>query len=590
VELISDYVALKPAGRNFKGLCPFHGEKTPSFVVNPERGTWHCFGCSEGGDLFSFVQKIENLSFVEARERLARRAGVELTRLGETRERASERERFFYANVLAERFFRRELQQAPAVQEYLIGRGLALETIEEFRLGFAPSGWTRLLEFLRREHVAVADAEKIGLVLRTEKGYRDRFAQRVIFPIFDFEGRPIAFGGRALGDVQPKYLNSPETPIFSKGKTLYGLDRARKAIATAGCAVAVEGYMDLIACHQAGFTQAIATLGTALTADHVARLKRYTTRLVLAYDGDAAGLKATLRSAPMFEEAGCDVRVIRLPAGSDPDTYIAEQGRQAFQALIDAAEPILDFQLGLLERKYDLGQEAQRTQMVREAAALIAQMPSSITREQYTGKLDALIARLAAQWHPTDVGRSRSAEAAIRSEIRERQRQVTGPLPAPQSGWRRPDAAAPRPMPVGAPRSRTAAAEEYVLRAVLTDEAWHQALAGRLRPEHFTDPAYRSLADVVLGYPETGEAVAIVTRDPELTRIASGLLVDNGRPPITPAGLEEAVLRLERPWKEQCRRALEAEIGQGLLLRSDMRYQEYLQLVRELGQDAKGED
>src|SRR5262249_35122987 len=284
------------------------------------------------------------------------------------------RERFFHANVLAERFFHRELQQAPAVQAYLTGRGLAPETIAEFRLGFAPPGWNRLLEYLRREGGSLGDAGKIGLVRQNERGYRDRFVQRVIFPIYDIEGRPVAFGGRALGDVQPKYLNSPETPIFSKGRTLYGLDRARKAIGAAGCAVAVEGYMDLIACHQAGFTQTIATLGTTLTSDHVRALKRYTARLVLAYDGDAAGLKGTLRNAPMFEEAGCDVRVVRLPAGSDPDTFIAEQGRQAFQALIDGAEPILDFQLGLLEQKYDLRHEAQRTARVREAALIIGQM------------------------------------------------------------------------------------------------------------------------------------------------------------------------------------------------------------------------
>jgi DNA primase len=284
VEIVQQYVALRPSGRGFKGLCPFHSEKTPSFNVDPERGLWRCYGaCGTGGDVFSFVQKVDNLSFPEAAEKLARRYGLPFQRGGESPERASERERLFRVNALAEAFFREQFQQAPRVREYVARRGLSPESVDQFRLGYAPAAWERLAAYLAARRVPEADAERVGLLVRDERGVRDRFRNRLIFPIVDVEGRPIAFGGRAMEDVPPKYLNSPETPIFTKGRTLYGLHLARKAIQSAGSAVVVEGYMDLIACHQAGITQAVATLGTAITPDAVRVLRRHTSQLVLAY-------------------------------------------------------------------------------------------------------------------------------------------------------------------------------------------------------------------------------------------------------------------------------------------------------------------
>lgn len=586
MEVISDYIALKPAGRRFKALCPFHGEKTPSFSINPERGSWYCFGCNEGGDVFTFVQKIESISFVEAAERLARRAGIEFRRHGDTRESASERERLLRANLLAERFFRRELDQAPAVRQYLQARGLSPETIEAFHLGFAPPGWTRLLEHLRREKVSTADAEKVGLLVQNDRGLRDRFVERVIFPIYDIEGRTVAFGGRAIGDAQPKYLNSPETPTFIKGKTLYGLDRARKAIGLAGYAIAVEGYMDLIACHQAGFEQTIATLGTALTPDHVRILKRYATRLVLAYDGDAAGLRAALRAAPMFEEAGCDAHVFRLPPGSDPDTFIAEQGRQAFQAQIDAAEPILEFQLGLLRERYDLSKDDQRLKMVHEATELIGRMPRQLTREHYTGRLNEIIRGLAEQWHPTEISRAREAEQAIRREIGERQRNAP---PASRETGASPPASKRVPA---VPRSKTAAAEAYVVRAALTSEEFRSEVLRGLRPEQFTEESLRPLIGIIFDPEPNGATTAArALRDPDLARIAGALLAGEGQPPVTGEGLAEAMSRLDRAWKKARRQALWREIGeQGLSRTDDPRTLEYLRLVQELAQDAKGDE
>jgi DNA primase len=590
VEVIGDYVALKPAGRRLKGLCPFHSEKTPSFSVDPERRSWYCFGCNEGGDLFSFVQKIESISFVEAAERLARRAGIEFRRRGDTRESASERERLLRANLLAETFFRRELEQAPAVRDYLLARGLAPETIEAFHLGFAPPGWTRLLDHLRREGVSPEDAEKVGLLVRNDYGLRDRFVDRVIFPILDLEGRPIAFGGRARGEAQPKYLNSPETPTFIKSKTLYGLDRARASIGRVGYAVAVEGYMDLIACHQAGFTQAIATLGTALTPEHVRILRRYASRLVLAYDGDAAGLRAALRAAPMFEEAGCDARVLRLPPGSDPDTFIASQGRQAFQGQIDAAEPILEFRLRLLREEYEksvLPENEKRLRVVQEAADLIAGSSSRIAREHYTGRLNETIRQLAEYWYPTEVARAREAELAIRREITQRL-QVKPVGPAATS------AVAPPSKSVGAaPRGKTAAAEEYLVRAALTSEEFRSEVVRRLRPEQFAEPRLRPIVDLIFaGDPDAESVVVRASRDPDLRGIAERLIDEQeDRPDVSAEGLAEVIHTLDRTWKKARRQALLREIGErGLSQTDDPRTLEYLRLVRELAQDAKGDE
>jgi DNA primase len=352
-----------------------------------------------------------------------------------------------------------------------------------------------------------------------------------------------------------------------------------------GYAVAVEGYMDLIACHQAGFTQTIATLGTALTPEHVRIVRRYASRLVLAYDGDAAGLRAALRAAPMFEEAGCDARVLRLPQGSDPDTFIEAHGRQAFQAQIDAAEPLLEFQLGLLREEYDLTQDAQRLKMVQEATELIARMPSRLTREHYTTRLNEIIRGLAEQWHPTEVSRAREAELAIRREIAARQREAASRTAATSS---------PKPpsksLPV-APRAKTARSEEYVLRAALTHEEFRSEVIRTLRSEHFADASLRSLVKFVFEQDPDGETLgAIAARDPELAPIALPLLEAKNVPEVSSEGLVEAMGRLERAAKVARRQTLLREIGERGLSETDPRTLEIRQLVRELAQDAKGDE
>jgi DNA primase len=583
VDVVSQYVALKPSGRSFKGLCPFHTEKTPSFHVNPEKGLWRCWGaCGTGGDVFSFIQKIESLSFPEAAEKLARRYGLPFQRGAETAERASERERLFRTNALAEQFFREQYRRTAHVQAYVAQRGLSPETVEQFRLGFAPAGRDRLAVFLKGAQIPLADAQRAGLVLPVEEGVRDRFWNRLIFPILDLEGRPIAFGGRAMEEVQPKYLNSPETPIFTKGRSLYGLHLARKGIEAAGYAVVVEGYMDVIACHQAGFSQTVATLGTAITPDAIRLLRRYTSQLVLAYDGDSAGLGAALRGAPAFEEAGCEVRIARLPAGGDPDTVIKESGAVTFQRLLDEAEPLIEYHLGEIARKHDLSTARGRLALVQEAAEVVRQLRSTVAREHHRGQFEQRLRRLAEQWHPGDAARAVEAERALRVELQrawETARQPASPA--------RPDEfdGAPGDPPAAAIRTLTGEgkAEAVLLRAALTEAHWAKKIGAELGAEGFLAPCHQCVASTLFGHTEDWtRRLQAVWADPKLTEIASGLLVTEAGPPLSDDLVKGALVRLASRRKQQRKKALEAGILNGAITKDDERYQEYLRLVRDL--------
>lgn len=591
VEVVSQYVTLKPSGRAFKGLCPFHSEKTASFQVDPERGFWRCFGaCNVGGDVFSFVQKVENLTFPEAAEKLARRYGLPFQRGGESAERASERERLLRANALAERFFREQYRLALPVQTYVARRGLSPEAVERFRLGYAP-GRDRLAAFLSSQRVPPAEAVRAGLLVQGENGYRDRFWNRLIFPILDVEGRPIAFGGRTMEEGQPKYLNSPETPIFTKGKTLFGLHLARKGIQAAGCAVVVEGYMDLIACQEAGFIQAVATLGTAITPEVIRLLRRYTSQLVLAYDGDSAGLGAALRGAPAFEEAGCEVRIVRLPAGKDPDSVIREEGAASFQQLLNEAEPLVEYHLGELARKHDLSTPQGRLALVQEAARIVSQLRSTVAREHHRGQFERRLRKLAEQWHPGDAARAVEAERALRLELQRAWNSPGRPLVPVRADTFDADAAAAGTEPVRS-RSGDAKAEALLLRAALTEARWAAQIAAAVGVGAFDEPRHQRAAVELFGHTESewSARVEAIRADPELTEIASGLLVVEAGPPLSEAQIHGALARLVRRCKQRRLKELEREIVQGRITKGDERYQEYLQLVSDLGgQGLKGE-
>jgi DNA primase len=348
VEVVSAYVSLKRAGRNYTGLCPFHSEKTPSFTVSDERGLYHCFGCGESGTVFTFVMKMERIEFLDAVAQLAKRAGVALPERGDDDPAARRREQLYAVNARAERFFQEALASSAgaAARRYLAERGLRAETITRYGLGFAPAAGTALASCLAREQVAADLAVQAGVLARHESGrVYDRFRGRVMFPIRDRRARTIAFGGRTLGSEQPKYLNSPESPLFHKGEGLYGVAEARDAIRDADRAVLVEGYMDALLLVQEGVPYAVATLGTALTAAQLQMLKRFggeALNVFFFFDGDRAGRQAAVRAFSVCAEAGVWGRAAFLPEGFDPDSYTRQHGAAATLAVLDAAPSLLD--------------------------------------------------------------------------------------------------------------------------------------------------------------------------------------------------------------------------------------------------------
>jgi len=575
VELVSGYVPLKQSGRSFKGLCPFHAEKTPSFTVDREKGLFRCWGCGVGGDCFRFVELKEGLSFNEAGELLARRAGLEWVRRGESAERRSERERLYDINALAERFFARCLEESPEVRSYLDRRGLRPETVRSFRLGYAPPGYEALLGWFRRQRASIEDAEAADLILRGEHGLRDRFVDRLMIPIFDLEGRTIAFGGRTLrSEANPKYLNSRETALFQKSKVLYGLHAARRAIPDAGFTIVVEGYMDLIALHQAGVTNAVASLGTAIGETHVGILRRYSSELVVCFDGDGPGMRAAVRGSAMFEAAGCRVRVARLPRGEDPDTFLRREGLPAFQSLLNQAEPLLDYQLNELRAGYNLSDPEARLSFVREAARTIAQSGSHLTRQEYAGRLTGVLDRLAGEWYPGEPHRALQARLALGQEINRL-------LRPRQSGDRSggvPSAGLPGPTRSGRER-----AERYVLRAALAEDRWAGEVARRLSVGHFSTPGLAGVAAALLSGADGDlvERMGALREDPANAETVAELLMEEA--PLSDEGLEEHLEFLIWEWKQQRKRQLlEARAREGFGA-GDPRGEELVGLLAELG-------
>ena len=376
VELIGAQVRLKRSGRNYLGLCPFHSEKTPSFSVNPERGFFHCFGCGVGGTAFDFVMKTEGVTFPEAVRLLARRYNVSIPERDDEGPGAGERDAMIRAAAVASEFFVHVLWKtdngAPA-REYLKRRAISDDSAREFMLGFAPPQPAALAKALERRGMLDAGL-KIGLVKRGADGVHDMFRGRLIFPIRDGQGRPIAFGGRVLDDRLPKYINSPDSPLYSKARNVYGLLEARRAIAQNDRAIVVEGYIDAISLWQAGFREAVASLGTAVTVDQLRILGRNTRNVMACFDGDSAGQKASIRALPVFLEAGLLGRGIFLPAGLDPDRLIRERGADAFKALIDSSELLVDYFLRVEARQArgSLSGQARAAERVAEMLRLVA--------------------------------------------------------------------------------------------------------------------------------------------------------------------------------------------------------------------------
>ncbi|MGD8400235.1 MAG: DNA primase [Bacillota bacterium] len=394
VAVISEYTTLKKAGRRWIGLCPFHAEKTPSFNVNQEKQVYYCFGCGKGGDVLSFIMQADNVDFTTAARRLANRAGIAWPEYQPRSEEEQRRVELYQLTKLAALFYRHCLNKvataAPA-RQYLEKRRIGTASAERFGLGFAPPGWRQLTLVLRQKKFSLEAAERLGLVGLGENGFYDRFRERLIFPIFDGKGNIAGFGGRVFDNSQPKYLNSPESSLFHKSNLLYGLYQAKETMRRTGQAIVVEGYLDVIQAHQAGFTQAIASLGTALTREQVKMIKRYASEVILAYDGDAAGQKAIRKGAELLKEADLEIKVIALPENHDPDSLIREAGPAAFQALLEQRRNLVEYTIETTVKQYDLQTPEAQAKVVREVLPHLAAVTNNIAREAYVRQISRTV-------------------------------------------------------------------------------------------------------------------------------------------------------------------------------------------------------
>ena len=543
VDVVSDYVRLTQKGGSYWGLCPFHGEKTASFHVVPDRQLFHCFGCGKGGGVISFVMEMENLPYIDALRLLAKRANLAFPE-GDADEGARRRRgRLLALNKEAARFFHSSLWSAAGEGglEYLRRRGLSKGTLTKFGLGYAPESWDSLIHAMSEKGFSKSDLLEAGLAVSNKKGgIYDRFRDRVMFPIIDLRGDVIGFGGRVLGDGAPKYLNSPDTPVFNKSRNLFALNLAKNS--KSGRIVLTEGYMDTISLYQAGFDCAVASLGTSLTADHAKLLSRFTKEVVICYDSDQAGVQAAERAIPLLEKTGLKVRVLRVSGAKDPDEYIKTYGPEAFGHLLDRSENHIEYSLDQLAGKYDLDDPVQKAEYARAAAELLSRLDSPVEQEVFAAQIsqrtgvgkDALMQEI-------KQARNRSFRAARRKQDR---RSLT-PLNQLQ----------PRDRQLRYENPRSARAEEGILRLLMLDGTLLSRLDG-LEPEAFSSPHLGRVYDVLRRRLREGRSVQLGTLEGELEPEEIRLLADILRQPANLADADKAladyraVLAREQ-WKKQ---------------------------------------
>ena len=498
VDVISGYVHLQKKGANYFGLCPFHNEKSPSFSVSRSKQMYYCFGCGAGGNVFTFLMEYENDTFPEAVKALADRAGISLPEADESeeaRKEQSRRSRLLAINKEAAKYFYFQLRAKQGEQglNYLRERKLTDETIHRFGLGYANKTPDDLVRYLKSKGFPEELIREAGLCNTDEKhGMYDKFWNRVMFPIEDINHRVIGFGGRVMGDGKPKYLNSPETPIFDKSRNLYGLNFARSS--RKGNIILCEGYMDVIAMHQAGFNQAVASLGTAFTLGQAGLLKRYTKEVLLSYDSDGAGVKAALRAIGILKEAGLTGRVINLEPYNDPDEFIKNLGAEAFQERIDNAENSFLFEIRMLQREYDLNDPEKKTEFHRAVAKKLCEFPEEVERENY---LEAV----AEKYH---IGfeslRKLVASTAASTGY-------TRPVERPKSGIQKKTT----------PEDNVKKTQRVLLTWLAEEPQIYPKISAFLSPEDFTEELYRKVADRLFEDLAQGtvNAAAIVSMFPE---------------------------------------------------------------------------
>jgi len=580
LDIVSPYVALKRSGKNYKGLCPFHSEKTPSFVVSPDAQRWKCFGCGASGDVFTFVMQIEHLTFAEAVEQLAAKVGVKITYDPRESKAASERDKILRINSIAAQFFQRSLEQSANAQEYVRRRGITNETMKKFKIGYAPSEWQALADYLRGQGIKPEDAAKAGLLIAREsgQGFYDRFRNRLIFPIQDVQDRIIAFGGRALDDDQVKYINSPESVVFAKNRTLYALNFARKTIAEKGFAIIVEGYMDTLAAHEAGIANVVATMGTALTADHVKILGRYIRKAVIAFDADSAGMAAAIRGGPMFDEAEFDVRIAPMPAGEDPDSFIRKSGTAAFLETIAEAKPIPDYRISVIAAKHDINTKEGRLALLKEVMPVIAEVDKQMERER--------LISLVSPYHPNFSKGIAPAEMHIRQEVEKLRRKKT------QGGYRKGIEETSEAEKIGQidlisnEGKAVRKAEKELLSIIIRGEAEAADIFEKVSPEQFIGEDSAELAKAIKMECESRKSFDInslaakIAGSPAEGLLNELLVTEPENLPVE--DLIAALTAYRRREQEKRFRLLADKIERGEIKRTDKEFAEYWELVREL--------
>ncbi|MCI8538118.1 MAG: DNA primase [Oscillospiraceae bacterium] len=485
VDTVSSYVALTKKGSNYWGLCPFHNEKTPSFSVSASKQIYHCFGCGKGGGVISFVMEQENLAFPDAVRLLAQRAGLEMPEELQNAGDGKRRERLLQLNREAARYFHANLSQpeARAGVDYLNHRGLSRRTVTNFGLGYAPDSWDGLISAMSARGYTKGDLLEGGLAVKNSSGrIYDRFRGRVMFPIIDIRGNVIGFGGRVLDDSTPKYLNSPDTPVYNKSRNLFALNIAKKS--KRGQMILTEGYMDTISLHQAGFDCAVASLGTSLTQEHAQLLSRYAKEVIIAYDGDGAGVNAAQRAIRIFEKTGLQVKILQVQGAKDPDEFIKKYGPEAFERLLTQSENHIEYRLLQVQKKYNLEEDSQKVAYLKEAAGLVAGLTSPVEREVY-GRKAAQAARFDAAAMMQEVERTRKSQT-WKARKQEERRELT---PAVQSQ--------PKNRAFKYENVSSALAEEGVLRLVLLDPTLARK-AEALKQEDFSSPLLGKIFGLLL--------------------------------------------------------------------------------------------
>lgn len=504
VDIISGYIKLKKNGSSYVGLCPFHNEKSPSFSVSPGKQLYHCFGCGVGGNVITFVMEYENYTFLEAVKYLADKAGMQLPETSYSEEEKKNRDlkaKLLEINKIAATYYYHQLkaENGKIGLSYLQKRGLSDTTINRFGLGYAGQTGNALYQYLKSKGYDDALLKETGL-FTYERGIHDKFWNRVMFPIMDINNKVIGFGGRVMGDAKPKYLNSPETKLFDKSRNLYGLNAAR--ISRKSNMIICEGYMDVISLHQAGFTQAVASLGTALTPGQAALMKRYTDNVLITYDSDAAGVKAALRAIPILKEAGLTTKVINMQPYKDPDEFIKALGAEAFQERIDKAENSFMYEIGVLEKEYDRTDPAESTKFEREAAAKLVTFREKLERENYM--------RAVCDRFHIELQGMRELVASLGSKEGILRR---NDYPA-ASGQQR--AAAPKKKKEDGVRQ----AEKILLTWMIEDAGIFEKVKEYISPQDFVNPLFKDVADKLYAQYESGSlnpAAIISTYDAEET-------------------------------------------------------------------------